>query len=520
MFKVLLVDDEMFARQGLRSLIEWEKCGFEVISEAANGEDAFEIIESLHPDVVITDIRMPVVDGLELIQNVNQTLEVKPKFVIISGYNDFSYAQKAVRYGVFDFVLKPVDEEELETTLKKLAEELEKQVVIKASRQKQISESNFVQLLEGGLTEKDVADWAKSLHIDKSDHFYYVIIEINNLSPNERISIEDDVIKDAMTRLGNESNQLALYIHHDNAVGLLLSSDQIRKYNGEIETLLNKLNREIAQSVNKPITIFVGDRVDNLLLLKSSFDTASNIRNYKYIIRDKKVILYEQVKDLEVTYNELDNKIYLSLLEKVEENKVNEIEEEIDHIFHEFQLKNFSPSAIKTSINRCVFRIIQIINSMDGDEKKITSLVPMTNWEKHNLTYHDLKRLFSNFVLEGSVVIQELRKENMKGDIHKVKTYVDNNFHMNISLKSIATKFYMNPVYMGQLFKRTFDIYFKEYLLNLRVDEAKKLLRQTDMRVYEVAEKVGFGSTDYFVTQFEKINKMTPTEYRNKLLKK
>lgn len=157
---------------------------------------------------------------------------------------------------------------------------------------------------------------------------------------------------------------------------------------------------------------------------------------------------------------------------------------------------------------------------MDGEEKRIISLPAMTNWEKYNLTLDELKRLFTNYLLEGAVVIQELRKENMKGDIYKLKAYVEKNYHENISLKSIASKFYMNPVYLGQLFKKTFGVYFKEYLLTLRIDEAKNLLRKTDLRVYEIAEKVGFGSTDYFVTQFEKVSKMTPTEYRNQLLKK
>lgn len=97
----------------------------------------------------------------------------------------------------------------------------------------------------------------------------------------------------------------------------------------------------------------------------------------------------------------------------------------------------------------------------------------------------------------------------------KIKNYIDQNFRRNINLKVIANHFYMNPAYLGQLFKKNFGIYFNEYILQLRIAEARKLLRQTDMRVYEIAERIGFNNADYFVSQFEKLARMTPIEYRN-----
>jgi len=132
----------------------------------------------------------------------------------------------------------------------------------------------------------------------------------------------------------------------------------------------------------------------------------------------------------------------------------------------------------------------------------------------------ELKRLLSSFLLECASFVCKLRKEYAKGGIQKIKAYIEAHYNENISLKSIASVFYMNPVYLGQLFKKTYGLHFNEFLLQLRIGEAKKLLRQTDCRVYEIAEKVGFGSADYFVTRFEKLERMTPTEYRNKLLEK
>lgn len=121
MLKVLLVDDEMYVRKGLYELIDWMDLNMEIIGEAENGAEALNLIESLQPDVIITDIRMPILDGLELIRAVEKMPLLEPVFIIISGYHDFKYAQQAIRYGVHDYILKPIDDEELTTTLQKSA---------------------------------------------------------------------------------------------------------------------------------------------------------------------------------------------------------------------------------------------------------------------------------------------------------------------------------------------------------------------------------------------------------------
>src|SRR5699024_3235911 len=121
MHKVYLVDDDVFVRKGIKTLIDWESLGFQVFGEADNGEDALAEIQELKPDLVLTDIRMPVLDGLDLVKKTKETLEKPPYFIVISGYNDFKYAQRALRYNVKDFILKPVDQEEIKKTLIKIA---------------------------------------------------------------------------------------------------------------------------------------------------------------------------------------------------------------------------------------------------------------------------------------------------------------------------------------------------------------------------------------------------------------
>lgn len=120
----ILVDDEVYTRKGLMKLIDWEACGFQIVGEADNGEDALELIKRVQPALVITDIRMPVIDGLELIRQITMENIVSPTFIIMSGYNDFNYAQQAMRFGVHDFVVKPIDDIEFSQILTKLNEKL------------------------------------------------------------------------------------------------------------------------------------------------------------------------------------------------------------------------------------------------------------------------------------------------------------------------------------------------------------------------------------------------------------
>jgi len=152
MISVLLVDDEQFVRMGLRNLIDWRSCGYEIIGEADNGEDAFRMIEENRPELVITDIRMPVLDGLELIRRVNEAGHLATKFIIVSGYNEFEYAQQAMRYGVSAFILKPGDQDELQTILLCLRRQISKDRLILKKTDAIWASAIFEALIKGEAT--------------------------------------------------------------------------------------------------------------------------------------------------------------------------------------------------------------------------------------------------------------------------------------------------------------------------------------------------------------------------------
>ncbi|MFS0862623.1 response regulator transcription factor [Fredinandcohnia sp. 179-A 10B2 NHS] len=518
MKKVLLVDDELFIRKGLKSLIDWEKCGFEVVSEADNGEDAFNIIKNSCPDLVITDIRMPILDGLELIKRVVESEFHTPKFIIISGFNDFKYAQHAIRYGVQDFILKPIDQDEMEEALQKLAQSLREEENQNRKQELLRYQSIFEELLVGTTTPDVLEPFKKEVRFEEGNTHNYVLLEVYEDACE---SVEETKIRDEVQKAIAEilDYNVPVLEHSTRNYGFIINSKEMAGSHSSLENQIKKLSNVFSNLQIGSFSIYVGSSFIEIQSVKESFETAKQASLFKFICKENEPVFYETIKDIRVNYSEIDHEQFSLLMEYIEEHDIEHLQAFINSMFTEFQEKYYAPEAVKGAINHCVQRVIKTLKSMEESEQDYSAYYTMLSWNRFNLSPSDLKKQFTTYIIDSTTRIHQLRKEHVKGDIHKIKAYTEKHYHENISLKGIASKFYINPVYMGQLFKKTYGIYFKEFLLDIRIKEAKKLLRQTNQRVYEVAEKVGFGSTDYFVTQFEKMEGMSPTEYRNQILK-
>ncbi|MRH42793.1 response regulator [Aquibacillus halophilus] len=515
--KVFLVDDDRFVRKGLKSIIDWESCGYEVCAEADNGEDALEYIKHHTPDLVVTDIRMPVLDGLQLIKEVSESLNPKPSFIIISGYSDFKYAQQAVKYGVHDFILKPVDKEEFEKTLQILSEKLKREKIMTRARENMIATSTLENILTGKQEEPLEHNFLKRLNVSYGGPLTYLIIEVNKMIVDVS-KLQDMIMRKTTTEEENES--LLIRDHGQGSFGLLVSDRKELVYSEDIELFAEDLQKRMERQLDKEVSVFVGKTVNAPSEIKESYETAKLAAQFKYVKSDKRPIFYQDVENESINYIELDQKTHNLLMEQIEEYNSTTILQTIDEIINEFKTKEFARDAVKTSINRFVHEIVKTIKTLEGNEQDLSTLPSMLHWSDHPYTLEQIKDMFSEFIIEASKLISQLNKDNVKGNIHKIKRYIDTNYKKNLTLKQIANHFYMNPVYMGQLFKKTYGVYFKDYFLQVRINEAKKMLRQTDLRIYEIAENVGFSNPDYFVTQFEKTVGATPTKYRNKVTDK
>lgn len=515
-YKVYLVDDDRFIRKGLISLIDWNSCGFEVYAEADNGEDALEFIKNNKIDLVVTDIRMPVLNGLDLIKQTVETMDLAPNFIIMSGYSDFSYAQKALKFGVHDFILKPVDKEEIENTLKELAKKIEKEKVLQKNREESIAINILNEMLTGN--EQPISDriLKKKMNIEDSEVMCYLIVEVNNVNVN--VNLLRKMVRDTIVAHKFEKDSILIRVHDQYSLGILVKSKELLASEYEFEQFTKSLQQQVSQKLGEVISIYVGNKVDQVSEIKKSFEAAKIASEFKYAKHETQPIFYQKLKDKSVNYINFDQSLLDLLMVQLEEHDTNLITMTIDNILIEFKNKLFSRDAVKSSLSRVVHEVMKTIRSLGENEQELSSLESMLHLNESPHTLSQIKLVFTAFIFDAAELIAQINKKSCKSDIQKVKDYIDNHYQEQLTLKTIANKFYMNPVYMGQLFKKTYGFYFKDYYLQVRVNEAKRILRQTDMRVYEVAESVGFANVDYFVTKFEKTAGITPTKYRKKVL--
>ncbi|MEO3946954.1 response regulator transcription factor [Gorillibacterium sp. CAU 1737] len=529
MYRAILVDDEGFTRKGLMKLIDWEASGFQVVGEADNGEDALELIEQLRPDVVVTDIRMPELDGLELIGQVKERLTCSPHFIIVSGYDEFQYARQALRYGVEDFLLKPIHEQELLDALDRIRELLQKQKREEEREERMLPGALMEALILGDAEDRTLMGWAERLQWNVEEPLYYLFAERNDtealfhreeteaIHPQEEPHAFKQRVEAALSRMADACR--AFFLHeHRNRIGILLPSSSLRWYGGKVRTFAEELRRLLqAEAGSERIFIYAGTPAPGLRRLADSYQSAKQALLYKYQEERSGLVIAGEIPLPPLRYAPIGEERYREFLESVEERQAARLQQTIGDMFTSFQEEHYAPEAVKMAIHHCVLGIIRVIEDMEGDKNELPALHLILNWQDQNLTLGGLQRLFEQFAEESSLYLAELRSEQGKGSIHKIRAYIDAHYRENISLKSISAAFYLNSVYLGQLFKKTYGLYFNDYLLKLRITEAKRLLRQTDRRIYEIAELVGFSHADYFVTQFEKLEKQTPSEYRNRL---
>ncbi|WP_372636106.1 response regulator [Cohnella sp.] len=522
MKKAILVDDEVFARKGLIRLIPWEKLGYEVVGEAENGEDACALIEEVRPDVVVTDIRMPVLDGLELIRKVQESGNDKTNFIIVSGYGDFKYAQQAVRYGVADYLLKPVDENELAATLERIAAAPKVEPARTEVECRLIQGLAFDRLLTGQSDEAYLGEASRILDLPLERPLRCVSVEINDIAfdSNEARGMEQ------MERVKQAIREEAAAHSNGKAPCLLARSltevhfllfDKLGVQ--EIRILGERLIRAVGAHVDGVPRVYAGAIVPSLERVRESYASASALASFKFAL-DRSVLVHEEAAGECVAYKELAPALLTELLERLEERDEEGMEKATGLIFDMFREQRYSPESVHASISRCVHGVCAVIQNMQGDASAVTSLHRLLRTQLEPRTLYGLKVLFLEFLRESAGYMSGLRSAMTKGDIGKIKAYIDSQFGENLNLKSISKRFYLNPVYLGQLFKKTYGVYFNEYLLQIRIAEAKRQLRRTDRKVYEIAASVGFGNADYFVCQFERVEGRTPTEYKNAILSK
>ncbi|MGN7765394.1 response regulator [Paenibacillus sp. 22594] len=506
MLKVMLVDDEPWVLEGLRTMVNWKKYGFEVCGEALNGPDAFRMIQELRPDLVLTDINIPVMNGLELITRANEKMAKAPRFVILSGYDDFNYARTALRERVEQYLLKPIDDEEIGTLLDKLGRMIRNEIASEKESWKE--QACFTSHLLGRFIQGDDSEELRQLSRDVlqvGDDTELVCILITAAPPAVHAERKMD---------GGFPWEIS-HVFQDGAgrAGLVVQSATLSS--DALEGAVSMLQRELAEELQEPVIVMVSDRLTGIAAIRESYLQTLEVWKLKYQRERSGIFYYSDLKKCRPEMR-IHEEGFTALVDKVKAGEAAKLQVCVKGAFAGFAGKLFTVEEVQAEIAHLEMTIYRYLKEMNGDPDIVMGNLQA---EFGNLGGLGDYFLLSSYVYRlctvSTAYLAELKQANQGNTIFNVIQYVDLEFRGKLQLQDLARQFHMNSTYLGQLFRKETGCSFSEYVNEKRIEAAKGLLKRTQLKISDIALQVGFSNTDYFIEKFKGMVGVPPSVYKH-----
>lgn len=555
MINVLIVDDEPFIRQGLVLLIDWNALGFQICGQASNGIQALECIERVQPDLIISDIKMPEMDGLQLAKVLYEKYDSEMKLVLLSGFYEFKYAKQAIRYKVNDYILKPIVKDELLqvlTTFKKIFRERaeEKRHL---EKQEQLVMAQHVQSLLLGTANGDNVASIQS-QFGHANKFRCIMIETEIGTEQQQgqwcLQVEaivnhnarghalksftgeknrvHHIITDVLLR--REALSLQQYVAQLYAeLNLIEGSMELREPAERMELTESRESAERMEptgsrgpeKLRSGVAMYVGKEVSRLEELHESYYSCDKIKSLRFFSAYGPVYYFEQMDTTVFSHQPSgkEKQLFDELIKAIEEYRTEDIRSHAQAIFQFFLEERIEPGIVAIHLHYLAYSLLGLVNTdetydLNPDVEWMQSTFLQENYAMLSME-ENIENLFQ-FSYKCAQKLKEQQKWNAMGVLAQVEAYITEHYMESISLKLLGEQFYMNSAYLGQIFKKHYAKSFSDYLNEIRIEEASRLLRRTDYRVYEIATMVGYRDSDYFINRFEKIRGETPAQYRKR----
>lgn len=526
MLKVMLVDDEPYILQGLQVLINWESGGFEITKLCSNGKEALKYLKENDVDLVISDIKMPEMSGLELLETVKQEKISNAEFVLLTGYDDFAYTQKAIRNGCIDYILKPVEEEELISVLRKVTNINKESIILRKDREKM--EDAYLariirHLIRGKFNDEDIDYANKHLQLLGNMRFIYIELVHSEIEDEDSDSDEYDMSA-AQKQLFNACKEvLKEYANHftldisfdeDNYnVGFLFCDNMAALRDTSEKEFLESFVKKIETIIINPIRMFCGEAVPDISSLSKSFDSCRRLKSISGFHNKKKIYFYEDTQTGHASIILCKNTID-EIIGSIIKNDTQMIEQGIDKLHEELHGKEGTNRTFDLNINYLLFQLIHLACELDDSVNQEEIIQYISEQTSEGVFVRGSHQHLKKFALEYAAYLSELRKSISHGILASVEAEVRENYADNISLKSLGDKYHINSSYLGQVFSKKYGMSFKNYLTNYRIKEAARQIINTDKKINRIAEDVGYKDSDYFIRKFIEIMGCTPSKYR------
>lgn len=520
-YRVILADDEPIILRSLKVAIPWDELNLEIVGEARNGEEALKLVREQSPHMIISDIRMPGIDGITLMKEV-MAENAKRLFIIISGYGEFEYAREALREGAFDYLLKPIDHDELIEMLRRAKNNLEKQMENdKLLHSVQVlsvlaRERMFAEIIEGNHSQSPMQHMSWLENSELQEEYFMAVLQLDHfMKLNERWAPEEKklwlfAIRNILSESSLVHGALTVFPFHSGEWVLLFPG----KCSARKEDIGNEIIHQIKLNTKLSCSMGFSQTMVGIEQLSEAYQSATQALFQRFYSEHEGVFL--EAKSVADSYREVKypKHLEISMLESIRtlnhSRLLSLLDETKVYIENQNLTKEIAERVI-VELTVVLYRQYEHINllpewSLEGLLQEIHSL------DSLNEVINELKNYFSKWIIENSV---NQTKENMLSVITKTKEYIANNYHKDLSIDEVAEIADLSISHFCTLFKQISGYTFLEYLTQCRMDKAKYILKNSPVKVYQIAPLVGYQDPRYFTQVFKKVTGMTPSEYRD-----
>lgn len=537
LYRIMVVDDEEEIRLGIIKKIDWESNGFVIVGDAENGQDALEKAEKLQPDVIITDIKMPFMDGLELGKKLSELMP-STKIIIFSGCDDFEYAHRAIKINVIEYILKPINSMELIEVLKKLKVQLDNEYDEKRNLQTLykhyieslpvIRQQFLVGAIEGRISENQWEEQCEKLDINLKENYLSVaLIHVDGIliseeddEENDGASIKKDssLISISIKRIVDENMskycKFVSFPYSDAIVviGNFEEKDDILVFIKGI----NEVCKIYKRIIGLTISAGVGYVYNNPSEIRFSYRSAQSALDYRFVLGTGKAIYIDDIEpdnSVQLQFDEQEERLMLNTIKISSEKEITEI---IDKLFKKIEELLLPINKYRIYIMEIMTSILKLVQAYNLDIDNIFG--ENFNCYSYLETFDsidEVKEWFIKKAIKVSICIKRERINSSMLLVEKAKQYIKENYNdYDISVEKLCSELHVSPTYFSTIFKRETEMNFVNYLTTVRLEQAVKLLNTTDDKTYIIADKVGYPEANYFSYVFKKKFGVSPSKYR------
>lgn len=532
MYKVLLVDDESLVRDAISANINWGGLGFSLVGSCKNGKEAMEYIMEHPIDLLLTDICMPYMDGMELCKFVSEEYP-DVRIVIFSGYDEFEYAKKAMKYKVEEYLLKPVTAFELSSVLTNLKEKMnksketnEKINMLKESYQKNLpirkAEILYNLMLSNKMEEEHQKDLEEIDIMFHASDFKVALIEIDlysmmyetDLAMKQQSALMSFMVFNITEEIISEVEGSVVFQGSDNKTFIIFQTNHKKEFDQIINKACQRIQKEVLNLMKLEITIGISRYVHSLKQLYLSYREVIEAVEYKYVLGGGKIIDMELIKQKQAKSITIDNHIK-DLILNIKMNSKKEIDQIFNKIISEFQSFYLNKQTIYLYLQQIIVAVNKALKLADliDDPVFIKEEILIQTISNKKLLRGAMDCL-KDYCCAAAAQLENQKDGNGKRQALLALDYIENHYgDCEISLNSVCTYLSISPSHFSTIFKNYTGETFVEALIKKRMEKAKQLLENTDLKNYEIAEKVGFSDPHYFSISFKKATGKAPKEY-------